>query len=370
MPLTVKNLITKVKDEEMESLIKLTESEKMLLESREFIEWMIEELDSDSLSVLLVAIGIEKQFRQQTKLPKSFLKNKLLLKNGRLKLRDKKILPPFVEFFSLKNEELSVDKIIEVFKSANFSPKNQILILFLQNHYSEAIKMYEEEKDKPKNEEIKGEEEEKRIEEKNLEKETHTKKGNEVKSVKNEKKAEKKINQKIENLEKINQSLILNIEELKTKNKNSNDMYLQEKNQYKRELASMDKDLTEARNRRKELEEELKLKENEISVLNNKVASYEEQLYPKRKIAYIGESKNVKVNNYYPKHPEIIDLEHLAEIKNNDFWIEFDEIHCLSFELTQAVLRRLRKNVPVEKLKVFNNINSLTLYIKKEHING
>lgn len=352
----------------MESLIKLTESEKMLLESREFIEWMIEELDSESLSVLLVAIGIEKQFRQQTKLPKSFLKNKLLLKNGRLKLRDKKILPPFVEFFSLKNEEITVDKIIEVSNSAKFSLKNQTLILFLQNHYSEAIKMYEEEKDKSKNEETKGEEEEEKLEEeKKLEKKTHTKKGNEVK---NEKKAEKKINQKIENLEKINQSLLLNIEELKTKNKNSNVIYLQEKNQYKRELALTEKDLTEERNRRKELEKELKLKENEILVLKNKVANYEEQLHPKKKIAYIGESKIVKENNYYPKHPEIIDLEHLAEIEDSGFWIEFDEIHCLSFELTQAVLRRLRKNVPVEKLKVFNNINSLNLYIKKEYNNG
>lgn len=343
----------------MVELHELTNEKKILLESREFIDWLLEDLSSLELSALLVSIGIEKQFRTQSKLPKAFLKNKLLLKNGRVKLREKKILPPFEQFIKHKEEDLKVEDIKLLFMESQDEEKKVILSLFLQNYYDEALDIYNN--FITNNLSIK-----KPI----IEKEKIDLIEYSEPQKTDEKKVGDKLTLKIKNLEKINTGLQKKVEELKRQNKEIQLKFLNENNKLKEEVALLHKKISleiEKIENYKKIEVE---KEVEVSSLNKKVSEYEAIIFPEKSIAFIGDRRIIEKNNWYKVIPQVKDLEDLLASENESLLNAFDEIHCLTFSLTQGSLRRLRKAVQKNKLKEFNNLNDLLMYLKKENYYG
>lgn len=342
---------------ELDNINELSKENKAFLESRDFIVWLLHDLNSNELSALLVSLGIEKEFRKQSKLPKAFLTNKLLLKSARQKLNEKKVLPPFQEFFEYKNKELSLDIILEIAHKSFFSKKKEVIVLFLQNYYIETLEKYKEYKESGEN----SFENEKEILEVKPQKEM---------KLTNEKKIDKKIERKIQNLEMQNQKLLEEIESLKEKNKNLVQQVKHDINQLNEKNLNIEKKYNEMVEENKTITNDLIQKKKEIEMLKEIIEEKDLLINPIIYVGYIGESKIIKNSNYYKHPPEFIELERIDNTNENETWEKYDEIHCLTFELTQGSLRKLRRNLPKQKLKEFNNINSLLMHLEKENLSG
>lgn len=115
---------------------------------KEFIRWMLEELDQQQLGVLYAAAGMEENLHKACRLPKKFLLNNLLLKNRRVRLAEKRIVP--IAYFLLEEingkKEWTDTEIIEKGEQKEADVKEIALSLFLQNYYAAAYALYEHSK--------------------------------------------------------------------------------------------------------------------------------------------------------------------------------------------------------------------------------
>lgn len=194
-----------------------------------FIEWLIEDLDSTQLFFILKHLEIEVRPIKGKTLPVLFLKNKLLMKTSRTKFRDTELFPPFKWLLDIE-DKLSVEKVLEAAANLDIPIREKALAYFMLNYYKEAYDLFEK-----RNEKIV---EEPATEEKTITQETSVELDDIDFTPKSSKKLEKKLSQKIANLENERSQLQNQIKELQI-----------------------------------EMNEKMKLKQNEITRLNGLIAS-------------------------------------------------------------------------------------------------
>ncbi|MFJ5770788.1 hypothetical protein [Psychrobacillus sp. NPDC093180] len=291
-----------------------------------FIEWMIEDLNPDQLSVLLFSVGVEKTIRRGTKLPKIFLINKLLAKAARVKLRDRMSVPPFNWSMELEMKDLSKDDIFEKAEIDNAPTKELALALYLQNHFEEAMELYEQSEEIPKNI---NDTTDKKTEIKETEQQRNEEKNNELTTRK-----EKRFNQKITKLINENSQTQKQLVELKKEMKEKlsskqQEIFLLNKRltQEEQEKAQIIKEIDFLKNENDRLKEEAKKKE------DKKTISAEPKSKMK-KIAFLGNPKNKGILKNEQFQIEIFELEELSIVidRVNDF----EHIYLLTWRFLES----------------------------------
>ncbi len=253
------------------------------LEDKDFFEWMIDKLNRDQLALLLFASNIKQNANAISKLHKGFIRNKLLLKQTRVKLKNQKILPPFPFLVGRAHEEFTKEELLTIAKDNDCKKSEIALLLFLQNHYSEALKLYDDymtvntvlDPDKNSKEAVV-------IFKESVDEGMQPK-------------IQKKLQQKIVILTQEKEELMEQLRKLKNDNKEKNRQHQKELNELKQELAL-------EKNRASHFEEELKHthillekekdKHTKLIQLSEKEDSSKKMV---KKVALIGDPKNSSI---------------------------------------------------------------------------
>lgn len=318
---------------------------------RDYIKWMIDELDQENLSLLLLGIGIESRINNVKKINKQFLRNKLLLKPARIKLRDKKLRIPII--FEIKEEDLTIEKINEITEELSCSNSIKALIFFMQNFYEESISIYDTREVKVEvevEEEVGVEEDTKNIkilentEDKKIIGETELKP-----------KVEKRLQQKILNLDNENKKLQLHIQKITDETKEKISKRQSEINDIKHQLAEEKKKVVDAKKINDELERENKkllvLMEKKLNeVIKKEPNTPKIPSKNKKRIAMLGNPKNNKVLNMDEFDIDIYEastIENFKEKVNNYHFIfllqyRFDE-NIIDLTIPKSIANRIKR---------------------------
>ncbi|MCG7344792.1 hypothetical protein MHZ92_11655 [Sporosarcina sp. ACRSL] len=280
------------------------------LEDKEFVKWMIEKLNNKQLDLLLYSTSMSKKYNSQEKLPTQFLQNKLLIKTIRTKLWKMKIIPPLgfiVDNREKLGKEPTKEDLLELAEEHNVDDRQKALMLFLQNHYEEALDLYDNrhaddekspKKEKPKKEKVEQE-------------------PSQPKAETLSPKQEKKLQQKIDTLQKEKEDLINQVQQLKKE--------LKEKNtEHQKEINQLTQDLAAEKASSKKLEEELaqlhkkfeseKAVEREQGNAEKEIEKQESVPKEKKKLAIIGNPKNNKVLRDDRFDIDLFELDNIEEL--------------------------------------------------------
>lgn len=336
------------------------------LVEKEFIEWLIDNLSPDDMLFIIGGIGMEIKRIKGKNPPKLFLKNKLLIKATRVKLRDTEAFPPFKWIMDIEGD-ITKEKLIEMANKLGVSKREKALSLFLQNHYEEALEIYETRN---------GEDTATLLDEKIEASEKEDEKKEIVQESKVPAKIEKRLTQKISNLaaerDKIQNQLKVLQQELKDKlslKQNEinrlNGLLITEKKATEKALA--DAEIEKERiikevNFLKEENDQLKLKSNLISSDKQEIGN------KKDKLAFLGDPKNKGIlkNNKYDI--EVFDHDNFLEIL--DRAEEFNTVYLLTWRFSmeefdkQTTKKISNKTTPIasfadlrRKMEELSNVN-------------
>lgn len=308
---------------------------------KEFIGWMLEELDQQQLGVLYVAAGMEENLHKACKLPKKFLVNNLLLKNRRVRLAEKRIVP--IAYFLLeeingKKEWTDID-IIEKGEQKKADVKEIALSLFLQNYYAAAYALYEHSKKDGDSKEIEKEIEKEK--EKKADEKEHA--GFERKTSKKQQKAARKLELKAETLALEKGELQSQVRALKAEIK----QLQQEK---AKETADLRQQLGKSEARAQKLEEQ---------VVQLQKAAEEKKEEPvigepveKVKIALLGNPKNSKILRSDELQIDVFEAEEIERLVEKI--TQYKRVFYVRYAIDQVLIERsmpeeIRKQmIPVE----------------------
>lgn len=124
----------------MDQITKLEKWFEDELANREFILYLINDLNAQQIGFLLSSIEIE----NGKNLHKGIAQSKLLLDKARRKLVYKKIRPPFDFLNAINIEEMSKEVLINLLQEKKCNDNQIALTLFLQNYYNDALMYYYE----------------------------------------------------------------------------------------------------------------------------------------------------------------------------------------------------------------------------------
>lgn len=323
------------------------------LEDKEFVRWMIEKLNNKQLDLLLYSTSMSKKYNSQEKLPTQFLQNKLLIKTIRTKLWKMKILPPLgfiVDNRSKLSKEPTKEDLLELAEEHNADDRQKALILFLQNHYEEALDLYDnrhvEDKPSPKKEKPKKE---------NVEQQLSQNKA-EVLSPKQE----KKLQQKIDTLLREKDELINQVQQLKKELKEKNTEHQKEINQLSQEIAaekSSAKKIQEELSRIKSKIEKEKAVDRELSKIDKEEEKQEPLPKAKKKLAIIGNPKNSKVLKDNRYEIDLFELDNIEKlIQNIDI---YEHKLFLSYVIDEVLYEEKVSKEIRKKIKRLTNFKEL-----------
>lgn len=313
---------------------KYMEVEKELrarLEDKEFIKWVIEDLERWQLGLILLACEIKMPPRSIEKLHRRFLLNKII--TARKKLIQIKMLPPYPFILEGKERELSEEKIFKVAKEHDLGEKGIALMLFLQNHYEAALKVYDE---RGKNKEI-------QVKEVDASKEKV-----EILSPK----IERKLQEKIKNLTNVKLELTNQLVTIKEELKQKNKDYQIEINQLKQQIAENKKTAESFIEDYKQLEAALEKEMSEKSHLSAKILVLEtmKKELPKKekRIAFIGNPMNHAIVENAEYEIDVYELDDIESFIAQ--WTSYNLIFYLAYTIDkmvyeEAVPLSIRENI-------------------------
>ncbi|MEK3937178.1 hypothetical protein MKY41_17875 [Sporosarcina sp. FSL W7-1349] len=327
----------------MSELLEIDQEQVERLEDRDFIKWMIEELSSEELAMLLFVTKTEKNVKKLVKLPIPFLQNKVLAKAVRSKLRSMELIPPFPFYIEKMGEKEieSKDEIMEVVQEENCDARKAALIFYLQNHYEEAWEYYE----------TRDEEETAAKEADVVEKESEPEKPSEKQVV--SAKIENKLQSKIEKLTIEKEELIARNNQLKQEVKEKNTEYIKDLNQARQALAEEKKLVTELEEQLTKFKSDIeKLRaENAALRVENSNAVEQANLPPraKEKLAMIGHPKNSRILENEAFHITVFELDELQNfIEEAD---QYAYIFYLSYVIDEVVYEEMVPETIRENIK-------------------
>lgn len=326
------------------------------LEDKEFVKWMIEKLNNKQLDLLLFSTSMDKKYKAQDKLPNQFLQNKLLLKNIRTKLWKMKILPPLaiiVDNREMLGKEPAKEDLLELAEEHNVDDRQKALMLFLQNHYEEALDLYDnryvgdgkslKKKEKPKKEKV--EQQLSQHKEETL-----------------SPKQEKKLQQKIDTLMKEKEDLINQVQQLKKELKEKNTEHQKEINQLSQDLATEKSSAKKLENELAQLHKKIESEravEKELSKVEKEKEREKQESVPteKKKLAIIGNPKNNKVLKDNRFDIDLFELDNIEKlIQSIDL---YEHKLFLSYVIDEVLYEEKVSQVIREKIITITNFKEL-----------
>lgn len=317
-----------------------------LYADKEFIEWLVLDLNAQQLSILLLTCGT----KQSSKLPKAYLKNKLLLKPTRLKLVENVIIPPLPFLLDTKNKKMewTREEILELAEEYETSDREVALALFLQNHHEDAITLYKN-KDAPE-----------RVEEREEDTtEIPTEDIKEENSSKTPTKIVKKLEKRIENLVNEKNEVIEQLQQLKSTTKEKSQLYLKEIQELKQLISEQKHEVSSLEGKNSALSRELAIVHEEIKKLRAQaiavVAKVEEvKLTP---IALLGNPKNTAILSKKGFKIDVYEADAL-----DDFQEKLDEyahVFYLSYVIDTVVFKKYISESNRQTIQLVEDFKSL-----------
>lgn len=321
----------------MDAYLALEKDTLNRLEDREFIKWLIEDLDRHQLGVLLFSCDIKLPNTSIEKLPIPFIHNKLI--GARKKLVQAKALPPF-PFISVDGEEeFTEKKIIELAEKEKCTLKETALMLFLQHHFKATLRKYDHRDDEQPDE---GE----------LEKERP--------KVKEEasKKIEKILKKKIKNLTKDKEIYLEQVHLLKEELKQKNLLHQKKINELKRKLAEEVSENARLREKKSHLKDEIEKETAEKKQLSAQILVLETKMAEQQKrIALIGNPMNTSIltkGNYEVDIYEIEEVDRLIET-----WLTYDDLFYLTYTIDEMIYKETVPEHIRNKVRHIENFKKL-----------
>lgn len=314
------------------------------LEDKDFIKWLVEDLDRRQQGALLLACGHKISSKAMQRFPTQYMVNQLVL--SRRKLVQDKILPPFPFILTYKEEELTAEKILEIAKEYECDSKGIALMLLLQNHYEASLEQYNQRKD---------------------EKVTDVKQ--DVKTEKIEQSAgilspkiEKRLQEKIRILTKEKEELLTQVKSLKEEVKQKNLTHQNEINELKRNLAEEITAKKQYEENYSTLEIELekeKVEKNHLAaenlMLETKIET--EMMKHKKKIAFIGDPMNASILAMKEVIIDVYDIDDIDALIEN--WTIYDHLFYLTYTIDEMFYEEIVPKYIQQKIEPIENFMML-----------
>lgn len=306
----------------MQDYSKLQKETRAQLEEKDFIKWLVEDLDRLQQGALLLACGKKISGKAMKSFPAQYIINQLMLVRKKMVLEV--ILPPFPFILPYKEEELTAEKLIEIAKENECNQKETALMLLLQNHYEDALKQYN-----------------KRTDEKQIETvEETTEEVIELPAEDVSPKIEKKLRERIQTLTREKEELLEQVKNIKEELKQRNLTTQSEINELQRNLAEETTKRTSLEEDYVKLQEDLlkeKAAKNHLAaeklVLETKVETVLEK--HKKKVALIGDPMNASLLAMKEIEINIYDIEEMDAFVES--WNTYDYLFYLTYTIDEMI---------------------------------
>ena len=322
----------------MDAYLALEKDTLNRLEDREFIRWLIEDLDRWQLGVLLLPCDIKLPHTSIEKFPIQFLHNKLI--GARKKFIQVKTVPPFPFISVDEADEFTEKKIIKMAKDEKCNLKETALMFFLQNHYQAALKVYDERNMEQNNEkqEVKKE----------------TSKEQEDVSPRIEKSLKKKIN----NLTKEKIELQEQVQQLREELKQRNLTNQKDVNALKRQLADEVNQKEQMNTVNLEMKNELEKEKAEKNHLAAQILVLETKMEKEQKrIALIGNPMNTSILTKKNCQIDIYELEEIDHLIEK--WSTYDHLFYLTYTIDEMMYKEVVPDHMQKSIQHIENFRKL-----------